>query len=367
MGQYTLETVPTPALIVDEVAVDRNLARMQAYVNQHKLRLRPHTKTHKSVYMSRKQLAAGAAALTVAKVGELQTMAQAGDDLLLAYPALDPARTEVVAQVARSKTVRVAVDSQVAADRLAAAAVAAGSTIGILVDYDTGMHRTGLQTAQQTVDLAQHVSRTKGLRLDGLFCYPGHINDTDPAQMIPRLKDVNAMLLAVLEQWKRLGLNTGIVSGGSTPAAWQAHHITAYTEVRPGTYIYNDRFVAGGGWCQWEDCAATILTTVVSDAVPDQCIVDAGGKTLTYDRSAKAPVLNFGNVREIQGAFIRGLSEEHGMVDLKDAARRPKLGERVNIVMHHVCPCVNLHDRGWLKKADGSLEPLPIDARGKVV
>lgn len=367
MSSHTLENVPTPALIVDEVKADRNIRRMQDYVNKHGLKLRPHTKTHKSVLMSKKQTAAGAAGLTVAKVGELETMKDAGEDFLLAYPALDPARTGRVAQVARSKTVRVAVDSAFAADRLAEAARAAGATIGILVDYDVGMHRTGLQLPEQTVELAQHVQKTKGLRLDGLFCYPGHISMPDRAEMERRLREVNGLLLHVLDLWKKQGLNTGIVSGGSTPAASLAHVITAYTEVRPGTYIYNDRDVAGGNWCTFDDCAATILATVVSTAVPGCCVLDSGGKTLTYDRYFLKPQdRDFGLIREYPGAFVAKLSEEHGVVDMSQADRRPKLGERVNVYMNHVCPCVNLHDRGWLLKADGSLEPLNIDARGKL-
>jgi D-serine deaminase-like pyridoxal phosphate-dependent protein len=175
------------------------------------------------------------------------------------------------------------------------------------------------------------------------------------------------MLHEVLDLWKRHGLEAGIVSGGSTPTAYQSHHVTAGTEIRPGTYIYNDRDIADGGWCAWEDCAAAILTTVVSTAVPDQVVVDAGAKTLTYDRYFLRPAdKDFGRVVGLPEAKIVALSEEHGQINVArcEPATRPALGQRISIIMNHVCPCVNLMDHVWLKHPDGSLEPLKIDARG---
>src|SRR5688572_5885420 len=138
--------IPTPALVIDLPTVQRNINRLATYAAKHEIGVRPHTKTHKLIEMSRRQLAAGAVGLTVAKVGELEVMSQAGDDLLLAYPALDPARTHRIAEISKTKMVRVAIDSKEAAEALSAAVVSAESAIGILVDLDVGHHRTGLQT-----------------------------------------------------------------------------------------------------------------------------------------------------------------------------------------------------------------------------
>ncbi len=367
MPQPTLDTIATPALVINEAVVDANLARLQAYANQHGLKVRPHTKTHKSRLMSRKQVQAGAAGLTVAKVGELEIMQHEHDDLLLAYPALNPQRTTRVAQIAREKTVHVAVDSALAIEQLAAAGRAADSAIGILVDYDVGMHRTGVQTAAETLALAQLVTKTKGVRLDGLFCYPGHVS-SPISEQVGKLQAIDQMLKGVLDQWRKQGLNTGIVSGGSTPTAYISHHVTSYTEIRPGTYIYNDRGVCDGGWCKESECAAYVLATVVSDAVPGQVVLDCGGKTLTYDRVyfVKPVEKDFGRLLDYPGAFLGGVSEEHGNVNLKEAAKKPRLGERVRVLMNHICPCVNLQDNAWLITTSGQLQPLPIDARGKL-
>lgn len=362
---FTIDTIPTPALVIDETIADRNLQNMQNYVNAHGLNLRPHIKTHKSLLMAKKQLALGAKGLTVAKVGELEVMATICDDILLAYPALDPARTHRIAKVAQKITVRVAVDSKEAVDQLASAARDAGVTIGILVDFDAGMRRTGLLTKEQTLGLAQYILATKGVRHDGLFCYPGHISQTNPAEMTLALQAVNDQLLAILDLWKQHNISALIVTGGSTPAAKLAHVITAYTEVRPGTYIYYCRLPAQNKRCSFDDIAATVLATVVSMPEPDRCVLDVGGKGLTYDRWTSEPgPLNFGTLREISGAYISGLSEEHAVVNLANASVKPILGQRVNIYMNHVCPCVNLYDQGWLIKADRSVEPLKIDARG---
>ena len=142
----TSTATPTPALIIDLPIVHRNIARLADYGRTHRIAVRPHTKTHKSLRMARLQLDAGATGLTAAKVGEAITMSQATDDLFVAYPALDPWRREHLANLARTKSVRVGFDSTEAADWIGAAAKNAGSTIGALVDLDVGPHRTGVPT-----------------------------------------------------------------------------------------------------------------------------------------------------------------------------------------------------------------------------
>jgi len=360
------QDIPTPAMVIDEVAVDRNIKRLADYAKKMKVGIRPHTKTHKSVLMAKKQTAAGATGLTVAKVGEAEVMADAGDDLLLAYPALDRFRTARIAEIAKRKTLRMSIDSKVAADAIAEAARSAGSTVGILVDLDAGMHRTGLQTPELALELAQHVSRTKGLRLDGLFFYPGHIWGT-PDAMAKRLDGVSTLIQQTLELWKKNGLEAKIVSGGSTPTAYESHHVKGTTEIRPGTYIYYDRNCLAGNWCTVEDCAARVIVTVVSDGVPGKVVVDAGNKTLTMDSLSIDPATGgHGLVVDFPLAKVVRLSEEHGEIDFSMYGTRPKLGTRLQIVPNHICPCVNLQESVYLRHADGSLERLEVQAKGKL-
>lgn len=369
MTQPTLDNIATPCLVVDLAIAKRNIDKLAKYTRQHKINFRPHTKTHKSRIMARLQMEAGAIGLTVAKVGEADVMAHESNDLLLAYPAFDPVRAPRVAELAKTTTIRVAVDSRQAIDALATAARAKGTTIGILPDIDAGMHRTGVQTPQEALELAQHADRTLGVRLDGLFCYPGHIS-VPAAHQADALKPTRDLLQATLDLYAKAGLSAEIVSGGSSPACYESHNVPQYTEIRPGTNIYNDTNMARGGFEKYEDCAATILVTVVSTAVPDKCVVDSGNKTLTSDRFFKDPDnAGYGTVVEFPDAKIVRLSEEHGEIDLSTipVAKRPQLGDRLRIIPNHICPCVNLHDSGWLIDESGSLESLTIEARGKLV
>ena len=358
-----LEDIPTPALVIEAAAVRRNIQRLADYGAEHRLRIRPHTKTHKSRMLGRMQIEAGAGGLTMAKVGEAEQMAAVADDLLVAYPAVDAARTTRLGALAREKTLRVAIDTAVAVEALDKAARLTESTIGILVEIDVGMHRTGVATAEESLNLAQLVEQARGLRLDGIMCYPGHIW-APAAEQAPLLANVAAQLEEAIDLWTRHGLRAEIVSGGSTPTAFQSHLVRPYTEIRPGTYIFNDVNSVRGGFCAWQDCAARIVCTVVSDAVKNQIVIDAGTKTLTSDLCAPARESGHGYVVEYPEARICRLSEEHGQVDVSQCERRPKVGDRVTVIPNHICPCVNLQNTLWWQETDGSARQIAVDARG---
>ncbi len=360
-----MQHLPTPMMVIDAAVVRRNLDRLGGYTAPHGLRVRPHTKTHKSRVLAAQQLAAGSPGLTVAKVGEAECFADLCDDLLLAYPAVDPSRCQRLAVLANRASVTVAIDSAVAAEALGSAARQQHVRIGILVDIDVGFGRTGVQSPEDALALAKRVDDTEGLTLRGLMCYPGHV--WNPAgQQEPALRSISARLAETLVLFQRDGLNAEIVSGGSTPTAYQSHLIPELTEIRPGTYIFNDMNTVHGGFCTLDDCAARIVATVVSDAVPDQVVIDAGTKTLTSDRCLPAPDSGHGCVVEYPEAKLTRLSEEHGQIDVSRCRRRPRLGERVTVIPNHICPCVNLQDAAWLIHPGGELERLVIDARGKL-
>jgi D-serine deaminase-like pyridoxal phosphate-dependent protein len=357
--------LPTPSILIDAAIVRRNLQRMAAYTKEHRLGLRPHTKTHKSTLLGRMQMEFGAVGLTVAKVGEMKVMAEVSDDLLMAYPAVDPIRCAELATLARDRSVRVGIDSTVAADALHDAARSAGVTIGILVDLDVGHHRTGVQSPQDALELARYVSKLRGLRLDGLMFYPGHLS-TSANIHDEALHGIDTLLSEVIDLWRRHGLEARIVSGGSTPAAYRSHVMKRLTEIRPGTYVFHDMNCVRGGCAALEDCAAHIVTTVISTAVPGQIVLDAGSKTLTSDRCGPAPESGHGYVVEYPRAKIAKLTEEHAQVDVSGCDRAPKVGDRVHVIPNHICPCVNLQDNVWWKE-DGELpRRVPVEARGRV-
>lgn len=365
--RHTIDTIPTPALVLDAVTVRANVARVADYARAQGIANRPHTKTHKSVAVAGLQLASGACGLTVAKVGEAEVLVRAfGDrepDILVAYPAVDPARTTRLAALARVARIRVAVDSTVAIAALADAAREAGTTLGILVDLDCGSGRTGVPTVERLATLAEAADRAPGLRLDGIFFYPGHVTSPPHAQA-RELAAVSTLLRQAVDAFDARGLCRETVSGGSTPTLFRSHLVPETTEIRAGTCVYNDLNIVRGGFGTLEDCAARIVCTVVSDAVRDQVVLDSGSKTLTMDRCGPAPDSGHGLVVEYPEAFVGRLTEEHAQVDVSRCRSRPRVGERVTVIPNHVCPVVNLFDRAWWHEADGSLAVLPIDGRG---
>jgi len=360
-----LGQLPTPALVVDGPTVRRNLQRLADYAANVGLNIRPHTKTHKSRRLVQMQLEAGAIGVTVAKASEAEAISDPGQDILMAYPPVGDSRAKRLAELAGDRNVRAAVDTLAAVHVASAAAVGSGTTVGLLVDLDVGMGRTGVPSPDATLPIAQAIDRAPGLRLDGIMVYPGHIWHTVDEQSAA-LQAVGNLIGETLELWARHGLQATIVSGGSTPTAYQSHLVGNLTEIRPGTYIFNDMNTVRGGFCTIEDCSARILATVVSDAVAGQVILDAGSKTLTNDRCIPAPDSGHGHIVEFAGAKITRLSEEHAQVDVTACSSKPAVGDRVTVIPNHICPCVNLRDEMWWCEPNDFPRHLMVNARGKV-
>lgn len=357
--------IPTPALVLNSARVHRNIARLADYTALHGIKVRPHTKTHKLRALAEMQLEAGAGGLTVAKAGEAEVISTPASDLLVAYPPIGYLRAGRLAALAHDRTIRAAVDSMAAIEAMSAAARDAKTTVGLLVDLDVGLGRTGVPSPAATLPLAQAIDRAPNVRLDGIMIYPGHIWDPVDRQKEP-LRTVDTLLEQTIDLWSRHGLSATIVSGGSTPTAYQSHWVTHLTEIRPGTYIFNDMNTVRGGFCRLEDCAARVVATVVSDAVVDQVVIDAGSKTLSSDLCIPAKEMGHGYIVEYPESRITRLSEEHGQVDVTACSVRPTIGERVTIVPNHICPCLNLQESVWWETADEPLRLMQVDARGKI-
>jgi D-serine deaminase-like pyridoxal phosphate-dependent protein len=357
--------LPTPYLLIDDTILSRNIERMAAYCREHNIALRPHTKTHKSLAIAQRQLAAGAAGLAVAKSGEARVMAETGVEVLIAYPPITPHSLATINELRRKVDIMVTVDSLEAVHRLAAVLTDEASPVGVLVDIDLGLKRTGVGTPDESKALAQRIVASKSLRLDGLLCYPGHISETGQ-QQIDAIIRASQILHNHLACWAAHDLPVRIVSGGSTPTAYNSHLMEGITEIRPGSYVFNDANTVRGGHCQLADCAARVVTTVVSNAVSNRIVVDAGSKTLTRDPCFSHPESGYGILLEYPAARITSLNEEHGVIDVSQCAQPPQIGERISIIPNHICPAVNLTDVMWLRTIEGMIHELPVDARGMV-
>lgn len=355
--------IDTPALIVDLDIFERNLDRVANYAREHSLRLRPHAKTHKAVWIGRRQLDLGAAGLTVAKVTEAEALMNAEPhDLLLAYPILGRVKLERLMQIALRTRVTVALDSVEAARGLSEAAT---EEIGVLAEVDVGLGRVGVAPGEPLLALARKIAGLPRLRFEGITFYPGHIKSLDAAGL-QALADLSALLTSILEDFARAGIEVKIVSGGSTPALFHSHQISGLNEIRPGTYVFNDVNTVRSGACTLEDCAASVLATVVSTARTGHMIIDGGSKTFSSDRPVNSGETTFGHLLEAPEARFHKMNEEHGFVDLTQAGREFRVGDRVRMIPNHICVAVNLHERMYGIRGETVERVWQVDARGKL-
>jgi D-serine deaminase-like pyridoxal phosphate-dependent protein len=357
--------IDTPAIVVDLDVMERNLERVACYARDHGLRLRPHTKTHKSVSLARRQLALGAAGLTVAKVSEAEIMLGAEPaDVLIAFPIIGHTKLARVVELARRTRVTIALDNAFAARQLSDAARAAQVEIGVLAEVDVGLGRVGVAPGE-LVPLAQVMLKLPHLRFEGITFYPGQIKSLDEAGL-EGLAHVSEILRGIMDDFRAAGIETKIVSGGSTPTLFHSHEVHGLTEIRPGTYVFNDINTVRSGACEMEDCAASILATVVSTARPGHMIIDGGSKTFSSDRLANSSEVTFGHLVEAPGARFHKMNEEHGFVDLAHTDAEFRAGDRVHVIPNHVCVAVNLHERVYGVRGEEVEEIWNVDARGKL-
>jgi D-serine deaminase-like pyridoxal phosphate-dependent protein len=361
----TLDALETPSLLVDLDRVARNLDRAADYASAHGLALRPHIKTHKSTRMASEQLRRGAVGVTCATPHEAEVMSAVCDDVLVAYPPVGALRARRLVDLPDHVRLTVALDSRQAIDDLAAAARVTGREVGVYVEVDVGMHRVGVDASAEAIALARAVVAAAPLEFAGIAFYPGHIRENVDTQD-DHLRRVGERCEQITTELRRAGVDPRVVSGGSTPTMWRTHEIRCVTEYRPGTYIYNDRTTALIGACSWDDCAATVLATVVSTAVGGQAVIDAGTKALGREplRGTSAEG-GFGSLLEHPEVVVKSMSEEHGILDLSATTWTPVVGERVRVIPNHVCIVVHLNDVVYGVRGDAVETAWPVDARGR--
>jgi D-serine deaminase-like pyridoxal phosphate-dependent protein len=360
----TLDLLETPAAIVDLDRLERNLKRGADYARAHGFALRPHIKTHKSLYVAQAQLRLGASGLTCATPFETEVMSSICDDLLNAYPPVGADRAQRLLAAAPHARITVALDSTAAIDNIAAAAQTAGRTVGVYVELDVGMHRVGVDSADDAIALARYIAAQPALEFSGVEIYPGHIRESVGEQDAV-LEQLSSQLSHTLDAFDDAGLTPPTVSAGSTPTLWRTHEIPRVTEIRPGSYVYNDRTTAAIGACDWDDCALSILATVVSTSVAGQAVIDAGSKALGREPVRGAASEGFGQLIEHPEVVVARMSEEHGMLDLGTSTWRPRIGERVRVVPNHVCVTVHLYDLMYGVRGATIETSWPVDARGR--
>lgn len=346
------EELETPVPVVDLDILQANILRLQNYLDEHGIANRPHIKTHKIPAIAQMQVDAGAVGITCQKLSEAEVMADAGfTDIFLPYNIVGAGKLSKLMALAARTTLSVTADSAFVTRGLSGAASAAGLTLTVLVECDTGGQRCGVQSPEQAAELARLIASLPGLHFGGLMTYP---NNTGLGEFV---RAVQALLEAD-------GLTLERVSGGGTPAMWDAHTIPELTEHRAGIYVYGDRLTLRSGAVRPEDCALRVWTTVVSRPTPERGIVDAGSKSLSMDLHG---LDGYGLVCEYPEAKIYILTEEHGHIDFSACARKPEIGERLSIIPNHCCVVSNLFNE-VVGTRNGEVQVIwQVAARGTVI
>lgn len=353
------QRLDTPAVLVDLDVVEANVCRMASYAARAGLSLRPHVKTHKSGAMAMRQLQAGSSGLCVATTSEASVMVDSGaTDVLIAYPLVGRRKLERAGSLLDRAAITLVTDSADVTAGYQELAKQTGRRIAVLVEVDTGMNRVGVPP-QGVVAMATEVARSHGLDFRGVMTHAGHAHDEPGPLNVERVARSEASIMgAVREELEKAGLPVPVVSAGSTLTAPYLRAADGVTEIRPGTYIYNDLRTLGCHACTPESLAAVALATVVSVNC-DRVTVDAGSKTLTttFDTT-----YGYGHLRYQPDTSFTKLSEEHGVLKVQDSEFRPQVGDRVEVLPVHVCAWMDLQPEVYGVRRGQVTERITVDA-----
>jgi D-serine deaminase-like pyridoxal phosphate-dependent protein len=355
-------SIDTPALVVDVDRVGAAIDRMATAMAERGVALRPHAKTHKSIEVGRRQIAAGAVGLTVGTIGEAEVFAEGGlDDLFIAYP-LVPAgpKGERLRTLAGRARLRLGIDSAAGARAVAGALGDERERVSVVVEIDSGGRRTGV--APGDAGAVARAARDLGMSVVGVFTHGGH-GYHGPDARAGAADDEVRCLTDAAASLRAEGIEPAVISAGSTPTALGSAR-DAVTEERPGTYVFGDRQQVALGSIDADAVAAMIVARVVSvNAAGHRFVIDAGAKTLTKD--VPAYIAGHGSIPELGGLVVARVSDYHGVVEVPDGAALPEIGRVVAVVPNHICPVVDLFASMGVVRDGQLVDAWRVDARGR--
>ncbi|NNF05003.1 MAG: hypothetical protein HKN17_11120 [Rhodothermales bacterium] len=389
----TIADIPTPAVLVEQDRLDRNIREMQDRADSQSVRLRPHTKTHRSVELARRQLFAGAKGITVAKVGEAEVFAEAGfDDIRIAYTVVGQEKLERIVRLLDDARISFCVDTMEGAEAASDVLDRAGFVAEVLIEVDVGYGRCGVTwNARDSASFATRVDALPGLRVVGILTHAGHSyhgpesdQETSEAALRRVSREERDHMLAFAAALREAGLDAAVdgsleISIGSTPSMryFENREEDGFriTEIRPGNYVFHDTIQFDLGVVPLSHCALTVLARVVSrHRNPDgseRIFLDSGKKVLTTDTSSRTPgygtlLYNARVMEPLPHARITGLSEEHGWVKVSGGSTL-SVGDTVRIVPNHACVVVNTQSELYVVDGQDVVGRLKVDARGRSV
>lgn len=361
-----LDEIETPAVVVDLDVMERNMKTFAEFATEHNVALRSHSKTHKIPSLAHKQeeLTSGDG-IVCQTLGEAEVMAQNGiNNIYLSYMVVERSKLDRLIWLSSTlDNFATTVDCQGNVDPLEAAAARHDEVVDVIVEVDIGLNRVGVKPGNPTVEFANYVCSKPHINLAGLMAYEGHINSkAENEEDYERLcHEAMEELAATVNLLEDAGIAVGDIKVGSTGTSRYSGQHPVVTEINPGMYPFNDaNVVSYGGPVTREDCALTVLTTIISNPADKRVIVDAGSKTMSMDID-QSPV-----TPTDQGLVYASSSEEHGWIDITGANQELAVGDRLKFIPPHVCTTVNLHDT-LIGARDGRVEEVwSVQARGKV-
>jgi D-serine deaminase-like pyridoxal phosphate-dependent protein len=353
--------LPTPAVLVDRDKLQQNITRMQALCATHGVELRPHIKTHKMVAVARLQLAAGAAGLTCAKLGEAEALLPSGvKSFFVAHSLVDPGQAKrVAALMERLDDFRVAATSLPQVDALSRLAAKTGRKMHVMLAVDTGLGREGARSVADAQAMAARIAQSTQLELRGFYTHEGQLYGIAPAEQAARLTVVLERLAAARDAIDR---SLPLWPGCSVSAAWfaQSGRVQA---VRPGAYVFGDIALCRITGAMPADAEALhVLARVVDRPEPGLALIDAGSKTFSSDRT---PDGKHGIAADGRDLTVVRVNEEHGYVR-GAAVDALQVGEVIRFTPAHVCPVVNLTDEVSVVAGGSVVDTWRVEARGRV-
>ena len=394
----TLDDLSTPSLLIEKRRLEDNISQMQEAAAANDVRLRPHVKTHKSTAIAERQVRAGAQGITVAKPSEAKVFVEAGfDNVRLAYPVVGTHKHRQLLELMHWADISFCVDTPAGAKAASSfydthELEAGQDTVEVLVEIDTGHGRTGVpwDDREQYVELARLIARLPVLRLVGILTHAGHgyngpsSDEESPEEALQRTADEERnRMLEVAHQLRKAevaGVDPGRfeISIGSTPtmARFENRKQNGFTitEIRPGNYVFYDAMQVALGAASLDDCALTVLSTVISKrrsrSSREQLFLDAGKKIFTTDTGYKTegyglPLYNAQHMRRLPHARLSTLSEEHGWLNVPGGSTFG-VGDRLRVVPNHACVTVNMQDCLFLVDGQDVIRQLDVEARGSV-
>lgn len=364
-----LNEIETPGLLIESSILKNNISLMQKRCNEKGVKLRPHIKTHKMPRIAKMQLEEGAIGIAVAKLAEAEVFASEGfDDIQIANIIIGEKKIERLSKLnSKVKNLSVCVDSFDGIKQLSQRFDGQNQILKVIIEVDSGLGRSGLKEKTEILNLVNEIEKCPGLSFEGLLTHAGQVYSAENFEEIKNIAKFEVEFICDLARFLRKNeKKVNILSIGSTPSANAYDSLDDITEIRPGNYVFNDMIQVSLGVAKIEQCALSILASVISKSTNDRLIIDAGSKSLHTDRGAHGneKIKTFGFVLGKKCSMFR-LSEEHGFIYYKE--ENFCIGEKIRIIPNHACAVCNLFDFAYLVDKDRVIDVIPISARGKVI